>query len=138
MIGSFTIRHATLDDVPAIIHHRRAMFESMKVGTPESLAAMRSNPGPGGTLLSEIDGAGVSFFLRRTAEGVHVVQHGGDWTGQIAASFERFFSTQSCSCATGIQSGFLSDVYMKSSATRFPPLLRTGSDDQSWIAGRIL
>jgi len=52
--------------------------------TAASLAAMRSNPGPGGTLLSEIDGAGVSFFLRRTAEGVHVVQHGGDWTGQIS------------------------------------------------------
>jgi CubicO group peptidase (beta-lactamase class C family) len=52
--------------------------------TAASLAAMRSDPGPGGTLLSEIDGAGVSFFLRRTAEGVHVVQHGGDWTGQIS------------------------------------------------------
>jgi CubicO group peptidase (beta-lactamase class C family) len=52
--------------------------------SPASLAAMRSNPGPDGTLLSEIDGAGVSFFLRRTAEGVHVVQHGGDWTGQIS------------------------------------------------------
>jgi hypothetical protein len=35
----------------------------------ERLAAMRSDPGPGGTLLSEIDGAGVSIFLRRTVRG---------------------------------------------------------------------
>jgi CubicO group peptidase (beta-lactamase class C family) len=52
--------------------------------SPELLAAVRSNPGPGGTLLSEIDGAGVAIFLRRTAEGVHVLTHGGDWTGQIS------------------------------------------------------
>src|SRR5262249_20343015 len=62
--------------------------------TPASLAAMRSNPGPGGTLLYETDGAGVSFHLRRTAEGVHVVQHGGSWPGQISGFFvpERDFA----------------------------------------------
>jgi hypothetical protein len=43
---------------------------------------MRSNPGPGGTLPAEIDGFGVSPALRRTAEGPHVVEHGGDWRGQ--------------------------------------------------------
>lgn len=50
--------------------------------TPASLAAMRSHPGPGGTLVSEIDGFGVSFALRRTAEGIRVIEHGGDWQGQ--------------------------------------------------------
>ena len=52
--------------------------------TPASLAAMRSNPGPGGTQLAEMDGYGVSLCLRRTAEGVRVVEHGGDWAGQHA------------------------------------------------------
>ena len=55
--------------------------------SPASLRAMRSNPGPGGTLVAEIDGAGVSFFLRRTAEGVPIVQHGGSWAGQYSGFF---------------------------------------------------
>src|SRR5262245_53769232 len=50
--------------------------------TPAALAAMRSNPGPGGTLGYEMDGVGVTWFLRRTAEGIHAVQHSGDWPGQ--------------------------------------------------------
>ena len=50
--------------------------------TPASLAAMRAQPGPGATQLAEIDGYGVALCLRRTAEGVHVVEHGGDWQGQ--------------------------------------------------------
>lgn len=54
---------------------------------PASLRAMRTNPGPGGTLVAEIDGAGVSFFLRRTAEGVPVIQHGGSWAGQYSGFF---------------------------------------------------
>ncbi|MEU4423464.1 serine hydrolase domain-containing protein [Actinoplanes sp. NPDC024001] len=47
-----------------------------------SMHAMQSNPGPGGTLFVELDGAGVTWMLRPTAEGPTVVQHGGDWTGQ--------------------------------------------------------
>jgi len=43
--------------------------------------AMRSHPGPGGTLLVELDGMGVSWMLRPSAEGVRVVQHGGDLPG---------------------------------------------------------
>ena len=43
---------------------------------------MRSDPGPGGTFAFEIDGVGVTFLLRRTAEGIHVVEHGGDWPAQ--------------------------------------------------------
>lgn len=50
--------------------------------TPRSIRAMRSRPGPGGTLFVELDGAGVTWMLRPTAEGPRVVQHGGDWTGQ--------------------------------------------------------
>lgn len=43
---------------------------------------MQSNPGPGGTLFVELNGPGVSWMLRPTAEGPTVVQHGGDWSGQ--------------------------------------------------------
>jgi CubicO group peptidase (beta-lactamase class C family) len=49
-----------------------------------SLAALRgmwSMPGPGGTLEVELIGMGVSWELRPTAEGVVVVQHGGDLPG---------------------------------------------------------
>jgi CubicO group peptidase (beta-lactamase class C family) len=48
----------------------------------QSLVAMRSNPGPGGTLFVELDGVGVTWTLRPSAEGVRIVQHGGDWNGQ--------------------------------------------------------
>lgn len=49
-----------------------------------SLAALRgmwSTPGPGGTLGIELIGAGVSWQLRPTAEGVVVLWHGGDLVG---------------------------------------------------------
>ncbi|NIK57667.1 serine hydrolase [Kribbella shirazensis] len=44
--------------------------------------AMQSNPGPGGTLFVELNGVGVGWMLRPTAQGPTVVQHGGDWSGQ--------------------------------------------------------
>lgn len=50
--------------------------------TRQSLLAMRSHPGPGGTLFVELDGVGVTWTLRPSAEGVRIVQHGGDWPGQ--------------------------------------------------------
>jgi CubicO group peptidase (beta-lactamase class C family) len=50
--------------------------------TRQSLLAMRSHPGPGGTMFVELDGVGVSWTLRPSAEGVRIVQHGGDWAGQ--------------------------------------------------------
>ena len=50
--------------------------------TRRSLRAMQSHPGPGGTLFVELNGVGVSWTLRPTAEGPTVVQHGGDWAGQ--------------------------------------------------------
>jgi CubicO group peptidase (beta-lactamase class C family) len=47
-----------------------------------SLREMQSNPGPGGTLLVELEGMGVAWMLRPSAEGVRIVQHGGNWPGQ--------------------------------------------------------
>jgi CubicO group peptidase (beta-lactamase class C family) len=47
-----------------------------------SLLDMRSHPGPGGTLIVELEGMGVTWMLRPTAQGVRVVQHGGNWSGQ--------------------------------------------------------
>lgn len=49
-----------------------------------SLLAMRSRPGPGGTLIVELDGMGVTWMLRPTAQGPRVVQHGGTWAGQLS------------------------------------------------------
>ncbi|WP_245541484.1 serine hydrolase domain-containing protein [Smaragdicoccus niigatensis] len=53
----------------------------------DSLVAMRSNPGPGGTLQVELTGMGVSWMLRPTAENETVVQHGGTWSGQRSGFF---------------------------------------------------
>jgi CubicO group peptidase (beta-lactamase class C family) len=47
-----------------------------------SLRAMQSDPGPGGTLLDELEGMGITWMLRPTAEGERIVQHGGNWPGQ--------------------------------------------------------
>jgi CubicO group peptidase (beta-lactamase class C family) len=55
--------------------------------SPAALRAMRSDLGPGGTSGFEFDGVGVNWFLRRTAEGVHVVEWDGDWAGQAAGFF---------------------------------------------------
>ena len=61
--------------------------DGKQVLTPQSLKAMRSNPGPGGTVTIEIDGVCVGFWQRRTAEGVPVFQHGGSWGGQNSDFF---------------------------------------------------
>lgn len=50
----------------------------MREGT---LLSMRRDPGAGGTLLVELDGAGISWMVRPTAEGPKVVHHGGDVPG---------------------------------------------------------
>ena len=50
----------------------------------QSLEQMRSKPGPGGTLVVELDGMGVTWMLRPTAQGPRIVQHGGTWPGQIS------------------------------------------------------
>jgi CubicO group peptidase (beta-lactamase class C family) len=46
------------------------------------LRSMQSDPGPGGTLLDELEGMGITWMLRPTAEGDRIVQHGGNWPGQ--------------------------------------------------------
>ena len=61
--------------------------DGKRVLSPESLAAMRANPGPGGTITMEIDGVCVGWWQRRTAEGVPVFQHGGSWGGQNSDFF---------------------------------------------------
>ncbi len=38
-LNAITIRAATQADIPAILHHRRAMFVDMHIGTPESVEA---------------------------------------------------------------------------------------------------
>ena len=52
-----------------------------------ALRAMRTDLGPAGTFGYEFDGVGVNWYLRRTAEGVPVVEWDGDWPGQSAAFF---------------------------------------------------
>jgi CubicO group peptidase (beta-lactamase class C family) len=47
--------------------------------TPRSLKRMRSHPGPGGTLVVELDGLGVTWQLRPSRQRVRIIQHGGDW-----------------------------------------------------------
>ena len=50
---------------------------------PETLLKeMRAHPGPGGTDIVELTGIGVTWQLRPTAQGVQIVQHGGDWKGE--------------------------------------------------------
>ncbi len=46
MSESFTIRQATLDDIPVIVAHRRKMFEDMHSGTPAILDSMESRFAP--------------------------------------------------------------------------------------------
>lgn len=90
--------------------------------TPSSLKAMRSQPGPGGTLIAEIAGFGVSFALRRTAEGTPVIMHGGSWPGQYSGFFfvpERDFAM---TMLTNSEGG---------------PQLRTELFDDDWVLRRF-
>ena len=52
-----------------------------------SLDGMWSDPGPGGTLEVELDGFGVSWMVRPTAQGPKVIQHGGDLPGYHSGLF---------------------------------------------------
>ena len=79
-------------------------FDGTPLLTPASLQAMRADPGPGGTLVAELDGFGVTFGLRRTAEGVRVAMHGGSWAGQYSGFFfvpERNFAMTMLSNSDG-------------------------------------
>ena len=72
-------RSASLCEIP---HGRWARRRRDTRPTTGIAVAMRSDPGPGGTLIAEIDGYGVTLCLRRSAEGVTIVEHGGDYQGQ--------------------------------------------------------
>jgi CubicO group peptidase (beta-lactamase class C family) len=58
-----------------------------RVMSPRALRAMRRRPGPGGTLLVELDGFGVSWMIRPSAQGVRIIEHGGDVPGQHSGFF---------------------------------------------------
>jgi hypothetical protein len=62
-----------------------ADIEGSPVLSAASLRAMRTQLGPGGTDGCEIDGVGVNWFQRRTAEGVPVYHWPGSWAGQYAS-----------------------------------------------------
>ncbi len=55
--------------------------DGSRVMSRAALRGMWANPGQGGMLMVELTGMGVSWAIRPTAEGVTVVQHGGDPTG---------------------------------------------------------
>ncbi len=63
-----------------LLSHGRAA-DGRQVLSAAALREMWSHPGPGGTLFVELRGWGVSWMLRPTAEGITVIQHGGDLPG---------------------------------------------------------
>jgi CubicO group peptidase (beta-lactamase class C family) len=88
--------------------------------TQSSLEAMRSNPGPGGTLQVELTGMGLTWMLRPSAEGVVVVQHGGNWTGQSSGFMmvpSRGFAMTLLTNSTG-GSGLANDLFADDWALR--------------------
>src|SRR5262249_31407444 len=88
--------------------------------TPRSLVAMRSDLGPGGTIRVEIDGVGVSWWQRPTAEGVPVFQHGGSWQGQYSGFFfvpQRGFAMTMLTNSTG-SPGLIHDLFFTDWALR--------------------
>lgn len=52
--------------------------------TTASLNEMRDRPGPGGTIVVELEGMGVTWMLRPSVQGIRIVQHGGSWPGQLS------------------------------------------------------
>jgi CubicO group peptidase (beta-lactamase class C family) len=65
--------------------HDGAGVEGPSVLSAASVRAMRTQLGPGGTDGCEIDGVGVNWFQRRTAEGVPVYYWPGSWAGQYSS-----------------------------------------------------
>jgi CubicO group peptidase (beta-lactamase class C family) len=70
-----------------------------------ALHGMWSHPGPGGTLMVELTGFGVSWMVRPTPQGINVIQHGGDLSGYHSGFMmvpERNFAiTLLTNCETG-------------------------------------
>jgi len=55
--------------------------DGRRVLSTAALRSMWQRPGPGGTVIVELMGVGITWMIRPTAEGVTVVQHGGDLPG---------------------------------------------------------
>jgi CubicO group peptidase (beta-lactamase class C family) len=76
-----------------------------RVMSKAALRGMWSRPGPGGTLIVELTGMGVSWMVRPTAEGIPVVQHGGDLpgfhSGFLIVPERQFAITMLTNCESG-------------------------------------
>jgi CubicO group peptidase (beta-lactamase class C family) len=86
----------------------------------KSLIDMRSDPGPGGTLFVELESMGVTWQLRPSAQGVRIVQHGGDYLGQHAGFVmvpERGFALTVLTNSDG-GPGLLGDLFVDDWALR--------------------
>ena len=125
-----------------------AAADGKRVVTPQSLQAMRSNPGPGGTIPMEIDGVCMGFWRRRTAEGVPVFQHGGSWGGQNSDFFfvpDRQFAMTVLTNSTGgprlmaeLGRSDSKSLEIKASALRSPYLVAAWVGFASLSLGRVL
>jgi GNAT superfamily N-acetyltransferase len=76
MGATFTIRQATLDDIPVIVTHRRKMFEDMEMGTRDVLDAMEKRLAP--WLHERMESERYLAWLAVTAEG-KVASGAGVW-----------------------------------------------------------
>jgi CubicO group peptidase (beta-lactamase class C family) len=85
-----------------------------------ALEAMRSHPGPGGTMIVELTGMGVSWMLRPTAQGIRIVQHGGHWPGQVSGFLlvpgQGFALTLLTNCESG--SALVNELFADDGALR--------------------
>jgi CubicO group peptidase (beta-lactamase class C family) len=107
--------------------------------TPRSMRLMKSHPGPGGTLFVELDGVGVTWMIRPTAEGPKVIQHGGDLTGEhsgfLMVPDRRFALTVLTNSETGpalLEDLFAGDWALRTFAgvSNLPAVARKLSDAQ--------
>jgi CubicO group peptidase (beta-lactamase class C family) len=85
-----------------------------------ALEGMRSDPGPGGTLVVELAGMGVSWMLRPSAQGMRIVQHGGHWPGQVSGFLmvpgQEFAMTLLTNCESG--SALVNELFAADGALR--------------------
>ena len=85
-----------------------------------ALEAMRSHPGPGGTMIVELTGMGVTWMLRPSAQGIRIVQHGGRWTGEVSGFLmvpeQEFAMTLLTNCESG--SSLVNELFADDGALR--------------------
>jgi CubicO group peptidase (beta-lactamase class C family) len=105
-----------------------------------SLEAMRTHPGPGGTLFVELTGVGVTWMLRPTAQGIRIVQHGGDTnaehSGFLMIPEHKFAMTLLTNCASGPQ--LLNELFTEDWAIRlFTGLTNLPAPERTLSAGQL-